>query len=161
MDRAQYGTTKYCSAYLRGEDCNNKNCSFLHETGEEGQDTNLQNEQITGKVVMKPTSAIPIPSRPLPIIQPISSQPMARQSSSDTADSRKDSNIDSSALPSSASWANTNTVVPSTKSRRTSQVSKPSPQITMAVPVVKQQEEARPKETKSANSQSQSAFQMI
>ncbi|EOD52506.1 putative ccr4-not core complex subunit not4 protein [Neofusicoccum parvum UCRNP2] len=29
--RAQYGTTKYCSAYLRNEQCNNRNCMFLHE----------------------------------------------------------------------------------------------------------------------------------
>jgi len=29
--RAQFGTTKYCSAYLRGETCNNRNCMFLHE----------------------------------------------------------------------------------------------------------------------------------
>jgi CCR4-NOT transcription complex subunit 4 len=31
--RAQLGTTKYCSAYLRDETCLNKKCMFLHEPG--------------------------------------------------------------------------------------------------------------------------------
>lgn len=33
--RAAYGTTKYCSSYLRGHPCPNPNCMFLHEPGEE------------------------------------------------------------------------------------------------------------------------------
>ncbi|GMM38279.1 CCR4-NOT core ubiquitin-protein ligase subunit [Saccharomycopsis crataegensis] len=33
--RAAYGTTKYCSSYLRGMSCPNPNCMFLHEPGEE------------------------------------------------------------------------------------------------------------------------------
>ena len=28
--RAQYGTIKYCSSFLRNEQCNNRNCTFLH-----------------------------------------------------------------------------------------------------------------------------------
>ena len=35
--RAQFGTTKYCSAYLRGDACMNRNCMFLHEAGEAGE----------------------------------------------------------------------------------------------------------------------------
>lgn len=152
--RAQYGTTKYCSAYLRGEECNNKNCSFLHETGEDGQDSNLQNEQIAGKVVLKPIGSTSIPTRPPPVAQPSAvSQPMARQPSSDTADSRKSSSVDPSALPSSASWAQANPAAPTTISRRTSQTTRSSPQITMAVPAVKQPEEVKPKEVKSAKFQ--------
>lgn len=33
--KAAYGTTKYCSSYLRGQSCPNPNCMFLHEPGEE------------------------------------------------------------------------------------------------------------------------------
>lgn len=33
--RAAYGTTKYCSSYLRGQHCQNPQCMFLHEPGEE------------------------------------------------------------------------------------------------------------------------------
>ncbi|UCS21636.1 uncharacterized protein HLK63_J02937 [Nakaseomyces glabratus] len=33
--KAAYGTTKYCSSYLKGMVCPNPNCMFLHEPGEE------------------------------------------------------------------------------------------------------------------------------
>ncbi|ODQ55948.1 hypothetical protein SAICODRAFT_86402, partial [Saitoella complicata NRRL Y-17804] len=33
--RASYGTTKYCSAYLRNQPCPNPNCMYLHEPGED------------------------------------------------------------------------------------------------------------------------------
>ncbi|KAJ1545040.1 transcriptional repressor general negative regulator of transcription subunit 4, partial [Nowakowskiella sp. JEL0078] len=33
--RATYGTTKYCSYFLRGQICQNPNCQYLHEAGEE------------------------------------------------------------------------------------------------------------------------------
>ncbi|OLY81912.1 General negative regulator of transcription subunit 4 [Smittium mucronatum] len=33
--RATYGTTKYCSYYLKGIVCQNPNCMYLHEPGEE------------------------------------------------------------------------------------------------------------------------------
>ncbi|WFD05996.1 RING-type E3 ubiquitin transferase [Malassezia vespertilionis] len=33
--RASYGTTKYCTAYLRNLPCSNPGCTYLHEPGEE------------------------------------------------------------------------------------------------------------------------------
>ncbi|EON99800.1 putative general negative regulator of transcription subunit 4 protein [Phaeoacremonium minimum UCRPA7] len=33
--KAQLGTTKYCSAWLRHEQCTNRQCMFLHELGDE------------------------------------------------------------------------------------------------------------------------------
>ncbi|AGO11710.1 AaceriADL064Wp [[Ashbya] aceris (nom. inval.)] len=38
--KAAYGTTKYCSSYLRGQSCPNPNCMFLHEPGEEADSFN-------------------------------------------------------------------------------------------------------------------------
>lgn len=38
--KAAYGTTKYCSSYLRGQPCPNPNCMFLHEPGEEADSFN-------------------------------------------------------------------------------------------------------------------------
>ena len=38
--KAAYGTTKYCSSYLRGLSCPNPNCMFLHEPGEEADSFN-------------------------------------------------------------------------------------------------------------------------
>ena len=130
--RAQFGTTKYCSAFLRGETCANKNCSFLHETGEDGQNSSLQGEPHAPKPTKQPSiSGVAPPPRPQSTTHSVSSQPMARQGSKDS-DSRKGS-TDGSALPSSASWAN---AVPiAAKVRRPSQSTSratPSPQLTHA-----------------------------
>lgn len=149
--RAQFGTTKYCSAYLRGETCTNKNCSFLHETGEDGQHTSLQNEPHGAKISNRPTpSAPPLqmnpPPRPLSATQTTTSQSMARQGSKENDDSRKNSQ-DGSALPSTASWATANANV--VRARRTSQTNSratPSPQITHASLAAQRSEEPKAKE---------------
>ncbi|RMZ83182.1 hypothetical protein DV738_g1361, partial [Chaetothyriales sp. CBS 135597] len=105
--RAQLGTTKYCSAFLRHEPCTNKNCSFLHETGEDGQNGNGSTSGDTTRVSKQPATAASMapPQRPQSTAHSVSSQPMARQGSKDS-DSRKASGGgDGSALPSTASWA--------------------------------------------------------
>jgi len=147
--RAQFGTTKYCSAYLRGEVCNNKSCSFLHESGEEGQSSSLQNEPHGVKVSSKTpavaqTAAISVPPRPLSGAS--LTQPMARSNSKDEGLSRKSSH-DGSALPSTASWANSN--APIARTRRASQANShatPSPQLTHASLSSHKTEEPKPKE---------------
>lgn len=51
--KAAYGTTKYCSSYLRGLPCPNPNCMFLHEPGEEADSFNrreLSNKQQASQV---------------------------------------------------------------------------------------------------------------
>lgn len=149
--RAQFGTTKYCSAYLRGETCTNKNCSFLHETGEDGQHTSLQNEP-HGARISRPavpstqTTQMNPPARPLSAAQTATSQSMARQGSKENDDSRKNSQ-DGSALPSTASWATANANV--VRTRRTSQSNSratPSPQITHASLTAQKLEESKAKE---------------
>ncbi|SCU80012.1 LAFA_0B07008g1_1 [Lachancea sp. 'fantastica'] len=45
--KAAYGTTKYCSSYLRGQSCPNPNCMFLHEPGEEADSFNRR--ELTNK----------------------------------------------------------------------------------------------------------------
>ncbi|KAK2744330.1 transcriptional repressor general negative regulator of transcription subunit 4 [Onygenales sp. PD_40] len=120
--RAQYGTTKYCSSFLRNEQCNNRNCTFLHETGEDNdsfsrQDLSSMNTMSSQRVHGNgPPSSVASnqspyihhvqPARPAshPVQIPTSSQPMRRQNSKDEAGNR--GSTDSSALPSSASWAN-------------------------------------------------------
>ncbi|KAK6374327.1 transcriptional repressor general negative regulator of transcription subunit 4 [Lithohypha guttulata] len=133
--RAQYGTTKYCSTYLRGDVCQNKNCSFLHETGEDGHQTSLQNEPIESK-----TKPIPVRSQPTP--QPhATSQAMAHEGSREGATSRQSSH-DASALPSTVAWAN----APVAKARRASlaaSTSTASPQLTQALIVNKKAEPAK------------------
>ncbi|KAJ9300169.1 hypothetical protein DTO271G3_2286 [Paecilomyces variotii] len=136
--RAQYGTTKYCSSFLRNEQCNNRNCTFLHETGE---DTDSFSRQDLSSMNMRQGYANGAagpsqqhhPAQMRPSTQPLqSSQPMRRQGSKDGI-SRSGTN-DGSALPSSASWANKD--APVNRARRASLTgsrSSPSPKPTSAV----------------------------
>ncbi|KAI8077648.1 hypothetical protein BDF21DRAFT_421585 [Thamnidium elegans] len=50
--RASYGTTKYCTYYLRNMTCPNPNCLYLHEQGED-MDTISKEELATGKHHMR------------------------------------------------------------------------------------------------------------
>ncbi|KAL9094947.1 MAG: hypothetical protein Q9165_002897 [Trypethelium subeluteriae] len=112
--RAQYGTTKYCSAYLRNETCNNRNCMFLHEPGEDNESFTRQDLSSMNVIsTQQPASSHASSSRPPQpqpppqhAPQPLASatQPMSRQGSRETAQSPSGSN-DGPALPSHASWA--------------------------------------------------------
>lgn len=106
--KAQHGTTKYCSAWLKNEKCNNPGCMFLHEQGDEEdsytrQDLSSMNSIHTQRPLPGGGGSSRSASRqqmthPTP---PPASQPMARTSSKEGSDG----GIDTSALPSSASWA--------------------------------------------------------
>lgn len=109
--RAQLGTTKYCSAYLRNETCTNKQCMFLHEPGDNDdsysrQDLSSINSVHTQRPLPSMASSSGSSSRqaqaPIQQVQPVAAaaQPMTREGSKDGSDSG-----DGSALPSSASWA--------------------------------------------------------
>jgi CCR4-NOT transcription complex subunit 4 len=98
--RAQFGTTKYCSAYLRGDACMNRNCMFLHEAGEAGEsysraDLSSMNagstQQGTGNKQPPPQSQQPM-SAATPMVRTASDQPQSPT-------------LDRPALPSTASWA--------------------------------------------------------
>ncbi|KAH0565284.1 hypothetical protein GP486_001320 [Trichoglossum hirsutum] len=151
--RAQYGTTKYCSAYLRNEQCSNKNCMFLHEPGEENdsftrQDLssmNVVSTQRPTQSVASSSSAAPTerlhgqtqPSQPQPLPQqtpvPVSAvtQPMRRQPSKDDAPSPTESG-DSSALPSTASWATKGMQQQGGRASQAASASTPSPRANSA-----------------------------
>ncbi|KFY42109.1 hypothetical protein V494_02587 [Pseudogymnoascus sp. VKM F-4513 (FW-928)] len=115
--RAQLGTTKYCSAYLRNEICTNKQCMFLHEPGDNDDSYSRQDlstinsvntqrplpgpSTFSGPVAQAARQAAQVQA-PIQQSQPVAaaSQVMAREPSKDELDSG-----DGSALPSSASWA--------------------------------------------------------
>ncbi|KAI9818785.1 MAG: transcriptional repressor general negative regulator of transcription subunit 4 [Pycnora praestabilis] len=168
--RAQLGTTKYCSAYLRNEPCNNRNCMFLHESGE--NDNSFTRQDLSSmNVVSTQRPAQPVASSSSSItgqaqqaqvqIQAPQPQPppqkapqnvasaapaMGRQSSKDGAASETDSG-DGSALPSSASWANKS--IQLQQSRRASLVasaSTPSPRSTNAAFVTQALEKSKAEE---------------
>lgn len=144
--RAQFGTTKYCSAYIRNETCNNRNCMFLHDSGEEynnvsRQDASKMNAKAFAAQGPTQSSSSPTvtagpshqvsqshpPHQQDAQVAPTASQPMARHLSQEHPLSRSGS-VDSSALPSSASWANKNL----TESRRSSK----APSISASSPIV-------------------------
>ncbi|KAG5981980.1 hypothetical protein E4U55_002442 [Claviceps digitariae] len=112
--KAQHGTTKYCSAWLKNEKCNNPGCMFLHEQGDEEdsytrQDLSSMNSIHTqrplpggGASSSRTISRQPGP-QPTPPPPPVAvaAQPMVRTTSKEGSDN----GVDSSALPSSANWA--------------------------------------------------------
>ncbi|KAJ5105706.1 hypothetical protein NUU61_003053 [Penicillium alfredii] len=100
--RAQYGTTKYCSSFLRNEQCNNRNCTFLHETGEDSESYSRQDLSSMNTLSSQRSSQSTPHTRSA---QPIT-HPMRRQPSKDDSITGRQSMLDGPALPSSASWAN-------------------------------------------------------
>ncbi|CAI6316052.1 unnamed protein product [Periconia digitata] len=128
--RAQYGTTKYCSAYLRGEQCNNRNCMFLHEPGEDNdsftrQDLSMMNSIQTQQPAQSSTSRSAPPAHQGPPVA--AAAPMNRQDSNDAS-----SPIDTPGLPATASWGNR--AAQERRASRSTNASNPSPMTTNATP---------------------------
>lgn len=107
--KAQHGTTKYCSAWLKHEKCNNPGCMFLHEQGDEEDSYTRQDLSSMNSIhTQRPlpggggSSSRSIPrqqiSQPTP---PPNHQPMLRTTSKEGSDN----GVDASALPSMANWA--------------------------------------------------------
>jgi len=143
--KAQLGTTKYCSTWLRNETCTNRQCMFLHEQGDEEdsytrQDLSSMNSISTQRPLPSGGSSSRSASRqqmqpqqPQQPQQPsqVAPQAMARSSSKDGSE-----NDDASALPSSASWARNPQV--QARSRRGSHATSgaaSSPAISTSLPV--------------------------
>lgn len=106
--KAQLGTTKYCSAWLRHEQCGNRQCMFLHELGDEEdsysrQDLSSLNSVHTQRPLSNAASSSRSVSRPHPsAIAAATSQPMIRSASKEDSEAG-----DGPALPASANWART------------------------------------------------------
>jgi CCR4-NOT transcription complex subunit 4 len=141
--RAQYGTTKYCSAYLRNEKCNNRQCMFLHETGEDGdsfsrQDLSSLNALSTQR---KSDNSQNAQQHQAPPQQAPQNMAAAAQSSSafgfkSDAMSRSDSGEGSSALPTTANWAKNPQIEQSRRSSQAASRATPSPKMTPAKPIL-------------------------
>lgn len=124
--RAQFGTTKYCSAYLRGETCTNRNCMFLHEPGEANESYSRADLSSLNANTSQAASRQPPPQSQHPVASASSSQPMQRQPS----DQPSSPVGERPALPSTASWASRPSQAQSTRaeSRSTSgTVESPAP----------------------------------
>ena len=66
--RASFGTTKYCNNFIRGMPCNNPDCVYLHELGED-EDRFTKEEIQAGhsKLVQTPGSNQTIGNSPCPM----------------------------------------------------------------------------------------------
>ncbi|KAI1211343.1 uncharacterized protein F4807DRAFT_35612 [Annulohypoxylon truncatum] len=134
--KAQLGTTKYCSAWLRHEQCGNRQCMFLHELGDEEdsysrQDLSSLNSVHTQRPLSNNASSSRSASRQQAPSHPpaAGSQPMVRTSSKEGSDAG-----DGPALPPSANWARTT----QQRSRRGSHATSgaaSSPAISTSLPV--------------------------
>lgn len=133
--KAQLGTTKYCSAWLRHEQCGNRQCMFLHELGDEEdsysrQDLSSLNSVHTQRPLSNAASSSRSASRQQVSHLPAAiSQPMARTASKEGSDAG-----DGPALPASANWARTT----QQRSRRGSHATSgaaSSPAISTSLPV--------------------------
>jgi CCR4-NOT transcription complex subunit 4 len=129
--RAQYGTTKYCSAYLRGEQCNNRNCMFLHEPGEDNdsftrQDLSMMNSIQTQQPAHSSTSRAAPPAHHGPPVA--AATPMNRQDSNDTPSPTQDA----PGLPATANWGSKAAL--ERRASRSTIASNPSPMVTSAIP---------------------------
>lgn len=142
---AQYGTTKYCSAFLRNERCTNRSCMFLHETGEDSDSFSRQDlsslnaassqrpapssgiaslsksSHITASQAQPPLAIAPVQSSNF---QTTKAEPMSRSDSGD-----------GSALPTTANWAKNPQTVQSRRSSQAASRATPSPKTTNAIPV--------------------------
>lgn len=135
--RAQLGTTKYCSAWLRNEQCGNRQCMFLHELGEEEDSYTRQDLSSLNSIhTQRPLSNVPGSSRSAsrqqggaPQVPPPIAQPMVRTSSKEGSEMG-----DGPILPASANWARTT----QQRSRRGSHATSgaaSSPAISSSLPV--------------------------
>ena len=135
--RAQFGTTKYCSAYLRGDTCTNRNCMFLHEPGEANESYSRADlSSMNANSSQHGHGRAPPPQSQQPIAS--ASQAMARQGSGDRANSPAPSRP---ALPSTASWASKPPQASRAESRSTSTTME-SPAPVSATPAQTQAEQA-------------------
>ncbi|KAL2161926.1 hypothetical protein VTH06DRAFT_7711 [Thermothelomyces fergusii] len=132
--RAQLGTTKYCSAWLRHEQCTNRQCMFLHELGDEEdsysrQDLSSMNSINSQRPIHNSGPARSTPRQQAhPSPSPAVAQPMARTSSKDGSD-----HGDGPALPPSANWAR-NPPVRSRRGSHATSAAAPSPAISNSAP---------------------------
>ncbi|ORY47514.1 hypothetical protein LY90DRAFT_509002 [Neocallimastix californiae] len=95
-----YGTTKYCTNYLKGQQCQNPNCMYLHEPGEEADSYSKENDETLNQGKHNLKKELTSAKASFPYKEKTSFKVI--NSSSFNKDDNKE---EGSALPSTASWA--------------------------------------------------------
>jgi CCR4-NOT transcription complex subunit 4 len=133
---AQYGTTKYCSAYLRNDTCTNRNCMFLHEPGEDSESftrQDLSSLNASSSQHMGPSGLVSQSPQPQTVHPPPAAP---SQESEQATPSPMESPRDGPALPATASWGDQ-----ARRLSRTTNTSSASPLVTNTLPVVEPEQE--------------------
>lgn len=116
--RAAYGTTKYCSSYLRGQTCPNPNCMFLHEPGEEADSYTRQDLSTIQHAARQETTGTQpsIPHQQQQQQQIKLKKPYSSEHDFPPIGHHQDQSDHGSALPASVSWATkASPIVPTAK----------------------------------------------
>ncbi|KAL7273066.1 transcriptional repressor general negative regulator of transcription subunit 4 [Rhizina undulata] len=115
--RATYGISRYCSTYLRNETCHNKNCTYLHEPGEDAESFCLSDVPIAESLQPKPQGSTAPPPPPV-MEQPLNAQKKGERSflidSGQGGSIATDNDEEFPDLPPVTKWAN-NPLVPAKK----------------------------------------------
>jgi CCR4-NOT transcription complex subunit 4 len=139
--RAQYGTTKYCSAYLRNDTCTNRNCMFLHEPGEDSESFTRQDlsslNASSSQHMGPPQGLVSHSPQPLAFAQPLPLQAFDDVATASPTD-------EGPALPATANWGDQ-----ARRLSRTTTNSAASPQVANSLPVI-QAEETQESSTESS-----------
>ncbi|AFZ80247.1 hypothetical protein BEWA_031000 [Theileria equi strain WA] len=107
--RASYGTTKYCSYFLKGMKCCNSDCFYLHQFGDEC-DRFTKEDLVAAKHRLQCQPATPAPSTQPPSKKEMPERPLENQSSVKLLNLLQWNGKSKSGSPQSAkefsSWAN-------------------------------------------------------
>lgn len=102
--RASNGTTKYCAYYLRGQNCTNPNCMYLHEPGDDAQ--SYTKEELIGRSVAHVVSSTSRPSTaPTTTFEKSNGRDGIEHSPGPGGRDASSGIPEESALPPTASWA--------------------------------------------------------
>lgn len=110
--KAAFGTTKYCSSYLRGQTCPNPSCMFLHEPGEEAdsytrQDLSTRQSLRMGGTESYRTAPFPRHTAPLHVVtEDLGAATSSTNTAASTPILAHQSLAAAAPLPPTASWAN-------------------------------------------------------
>ena len=160
--RAQNGTTKYCSAFLRNERCTNRSCMFLHETSEDNDSfsrADLSSLNAASSQRLAPAGAHTgsragqASSAQAQSLQAVQSS--APQTTKSEAMSRSDSGGgEGPALPATANWAKNPQIEQSRRSSQTASRATPSPKAIQAKMVLSRPDSRAARPTSATASES-------
>lgn len=153
--KAAHGTTKYCSSYLRGQTCQNPNCMFLHEPGEEVDPARPDSTRFHNNHTTSTRSSIPphfentTPKTNSPLVSTSNLHVSTSQPSSVATNE-----IDSPALPATVSWATSSQQNLNTHSNNTFSNNEASTAFPTLGDVLQQQHNQQSQKSSGANAKS-------